>query len=174
MTWKDNNTLKALRESTGDFDSVIDKILNQDLSKYRNMSGEEVLKALGLTKCLKTTGYYGDVEYLSAHMLNKCDLTWARFTLAAKDAGFIRTAVKSKTGYFQGAYRDTSFHWEGKDKTFYLESNPELMIYWFYCDPRNELLVSCGAYETGYHGPSTVEYDKLIKKLIKIIQDNFG
>ena len=173
MTWKENNTLRALRESTEEFNFIIGKILNQDLSKYRNMNEKEVLKALGLIKCLKTTGYYGDIEYLSARMLNECDLTWARFTLAAKDAGFIRTMVKPKTGYFQGAYRDTSFRWAGEDKTFYLKSNPELMIYWFYCDPRNELFVNCGEYGSGYHGPSTVEYDNLMKKLGKVIRDNF-
>ena len=169
--WHSNNTL---RESDESFDTVIAKILSQDLSKYKAIGEEKAIKALGLTKCLETTGYYGDVDYMDARMLSYYDLTWARFTLAAKDAGFIRIKTEPRSGYFKGAYRDTSYRWKGKDKDFYLTCDPELKIYWFGCNPWNELFVKCGAYGLGYHGPETVEYDKLMKKLGVIIDENFG
>ena len=175
-SWKSDNLLYSLKESYEDFDSIIESIFNQDLSKYKSMSEEEAIESLKLKNCVETTGYYGDTEYLSARIFSwnlDYDLPWVRFACAAKGAGLLKVRVCSKEGYSRGAYRDTSYSWEGKDKTFIIPDNSKFEILWFDCNPEhNELFIQVGHPYIEYRNSGFPK--NKIKELEKRVLDNFS
>jgi hypothetical protein len=173
--WYKNNWLSKLNESEDPLAPIFSALLSQDLSKYKSMSKDDVLERLGLKKSIKLTGCYGDVDYTSPHMLNDCDLSWARFLIAVADfkKGWIQYRKKPVSGFFKGAYKDTSFEYEGFLKEYYLQVEPRLRIYWFDCSPYNNFCVDCGAYMTGSHSPETKTYFELMKRLAIFIRENF-
>lgn len=174
--WYKNNWFSKLNESVDPLEPIFSTLLSQDLSKYKNMSEDEVLEILGLKKSIKLIGCYNDVDYTSASMLNDCDLTWARFLIAVADLkkGLIWHKKKPVSGFYKGDYKDTSFEYEGVMKEYYLQIEPKLKIYWFDCNPYNNFCVDCGESMTGSHSPETKTYFELMKKLSNFISENFS